>query len=85
MDMWRPFRSSTSWNAPQAAVLFDKFHVMRHLGEALDKVRKAEYALPSHPQNLWGPARKNLKLLLAANKRLHTAYLRKESFGERLF
>ena len=25
---------------PQAAILFDKFHIMRHLGEALDKVRK---------------------------------------------
>jgi hypothetical protein len=24
--------------------LFDKFHVMRHLGEALDTVRKSEYA-----------------------------------------
>ena len=31
-------------HAPQAAILFDKFHVMRHLGDALDKVRKAEYA-----------------------------------------
>ena len=30
--------------APQAAILFDKFHIMRHLGDALDKVRKAEYA-----------------------------------------
>ena len=30
--------------APQAAILFDKFHIMRHLGEALDKVRKSEYA-----------------------------------------
>ena len=56
--------------APQAAILFDKFHVMRHLGEALDKVRKHEYArlggkhrrfikgqkyaLLSHPQNLEG-------------------------------
>jgi transposase len=24
--------------------LFDKFHVIRHLGEALDKVRKSDYA-----------------------------------------
>ncbi|MDE2511743.1 MAG: transposase, partial [Elusimicrobia bacterium] len=43
MDMWKPFRLSTAKNAPKAAVLFDKFHVMRHLGEALDKVRKTEY------------------------------------------
>jgi transposase len=76
-------------HAPQAAILFDKFHVMKHLGETLDKIRKAEYArlggtqrrfikgqnytLLSHPQNLTGTARKNLKLLLAANKRLNTA------------
>ena len=24
-------------------LLFDKFHIMRHLGEALDEVRKSEY------------------------------------------
>ena len=98
MDMWKAFRNSTHANAPQAAILFDKFHVMKHLGEALDKIRKAEYArlggkqrqfikgqkytLLSHPQNLTGTARKNLKLLLAANKRLNTAYLLKESFGQ---
>ena len=98
MDMWKAFRNSTARNAPQAAILFDKFHVLRHLGEALDRVRKHEYArlsgtgrtfikgqkyaLLSHPQNLKGPARKNLKLLLAANKRLNTAYLLKESFGQ---
>jgi transposase len=98
MDMWKPFRNSTRRHAPQAAILFDKFHVIRQLGEALDKVRKAEYArldgtkrrfikgqkyaLLSHPQNLTGSARKNLKLLLAANKRLNTAYVLKESFAQ---
>lgn len=98
MDMWKAFRKSTACNAPQAAILFDKFHVLRHLSEALDKIRKQEYArlsgkertyikgqkyaLLSHPQNLSGDARKNLKLLLAANKRLNTAYLLKESFAQ---
>lgn len=98
MDTWKPFRNSTAQNAPQAAILFDKFHIIRHLGEALDKVRKSEFArlsgkgrtfikgqkfaLLSHPQNLKGPARKNLKLLLGANKRLNTAYMLKESFGQ---
>ena len=98
MDMWKPFRNATAKHAPQAAVLFDKFHVLRHLSEALDQVRKQEYrrlsgkqrrfikgqkyTLLSHPQNLKGSARKNLKLLLGANKRLNTAYLLKESFGQ---
>ena len=43
MDMWKPFRLATAAHAPQAAILFDKFHVTRHLGEALDQVRKSEY------------------------------------------
>jgi transposase len=44
MDMWKPFRLATKADAPQAAILFEKFHVMPHLGEALDHVRKSEYA-----------------------------------------
>ena len=43
MDMWRAFGTSTRRNAPQAATLFDKFHVLRHLGKALDTIRKREY------------------------------------------
>lgn len=98
MDMWKPFRNSTKSKAPRAAILFDKFHVMRHLGEALDKIRKQEYyrltgrdrtfikgqkyALLSHSENLKPDARRGLKRLLAANKRLNTAYLLKESFGQ---
>jgi transposase len=42
MDMWKPFRNATEASAPQAAILYDKFHVMRHMGEALDQVRKTE-------------------------------------------
>jgi transposase len=98
MDMWKPFRNATAARAPQAAILFDKFHIMRHLGEVLDQVRKSEYArlsgtnrrfikgqkytLLSRWENLNLEGRKSLKTLLAANKRLNTAYLLKESFGQ---
>ena len=98
MDMWKPFYNVTRAQAPQVAILYDKFHVMRHLGEALDEVRKQEctrlgekgrkfikgqkYTLLSHLQNLRGTARRNLKLLLSANKRINTAYVLKESFGQ---
>ena len=98
MDMWKPFRNVTRAQAPRAAILFDKFHILRHLGEALDTVRKAEYArltgkgrrfikgqkytLLSRRENLTLEGRRSLKLLLAANKRLNTAYLLKESFGQ---
>jgi hypothetical protein len=43
MDMWRPFRNSLERNAPQARIVFDKFHVLRHLSDALDEVRRSEY------------------------------------------
>jgi transposase len=98
MDMWKAFRNSTVKNAPQAGILFDKFHVVRHLNEALDKVRKREYArltgrsreyikgqkymLLSRWEHLNSDGRESLKKLLKANKRLHTAYLLKESFGQ---
>jgi transposase len=68
---------------------------MRHLGEALDKVRKAEYArlsgkerrfikgqkynLLSRHENLTLEGKRSLKILLAANKRLNTAYVLKEA------
>src|SRR4029453_5358959 len=30
MDRWKPFRLVTNAHARQAAILFDKFHVIRH-------------------------------------------------------
>ena len=98
MDMWKAFESSTMKNAPNAAILYDKFHIMCHLGKALDQVRKQEYkrlsdqdrtyikgqkyTLLSNKENLTLNGRRALKKLLAANKRLNTAYLLKESFGQ---
>ena len=49
MDMWQPVRASLRRHAPQARVLFDKFHIVRHLGEALDAVRRNEYRPASPP------------------------------------
>jgi transposase len=98
MDMWRPFRTVAAEEAPQAAILFDKFHVMQHLGKALDDVRISEYdrlsgrqrryikgqkyTLLSRRTNLSVSGKRALDLLLKANKRLNTAYLLKESFGQ---
>lgn len=98
MNIWRAFESSTVQHAPQAAILYDKFHVMRHLGQALDTVHKQEskrlaeknrslikgqkYTLLSRKKNLPLEGRKAVKKLLAANTRLLTAYGQKESFGQ---
>ena len=98
MDMWKAFEKSTRQRAPQTAILYDKFHVIRHLGEALDTVRKQEYAhltgkdrsfskgqkctLLSYRQNLSLTGRQALKKLLKANQRLNVAYVLKESFSQ---
>lgn len=98
MDMWKPFFQSVRKNVPGAWVVYDKFHIMRHLNEALDLVRRSEYhrltgkdrsyikgqryTLLSHRENLTLEGRRALRKLLKVNKRLNTAYLLKESFGQ---
>ena len=44
MDMWRPFYNVAQERVPHAAILYDKFHVIKQPNEALDEVRKSEYA-----------------------------------------
>ena len=98
IDMWRPFRNAVRDKAPNAEIVFDKFHILRHLSNALDQVRRDEYrrlqgkdrswikgqryTLLSAQENLTLEGRQALRKLLAANRRLNTAYLLKESFGQ---
>ena len=93
MDMWKAFRNSVQTHAPQAQILFDKFHILRHLAAAMDQVRRAEYTrvatkdrafikgqrytLLSHRANLTLAGRRSLRKLLRAN-----AYLLTEEFGQ---
>jgi transposase len=42
MDMWAPYVKSTGEHAPRAAIVHDKFHVSKHLNEAVDQVRRQE-------------------------------------------
>lgn len=44
MDMWEPYEKSVREHLPDAdgKIVYDKFHVAKHLGEAVDKVRRQE-------------------------------------------
>jgi transposase len=44
MDMWAPFIGATRAHVPDAdaKIVFDKFHIAKHLGDAVDQVRKRE-------------------------------------------
>ena len=84
-------------HAPKSAILFDKFHHAPSRRGARygpqERVRAArrprpalhqgqKYTLLSRRENLTLDGKKALKTLLAANKRLNTAYMLKESFGQ---
>jgi transposase len=58
MDMWEPFISSTREHVADAAnkIVFDRYHIMNHMLQAVDQVRKAEHRrlLEDHDDTLKG-------------------------------
>jgi transposase len=42
MDMWPAFIQAAERMVPKADIVFDKFHVSKHLNEAVDTVRRQE-------------------------------------------
>ncbi|MFP5209393.1 MAG: transposase, partial [Acidobacteriota bacterium] len=55
VDMWQPFRQSIEEWLPQCRIVYDKFHIMKHAGEAVDEVRRQEFFRKG------GPARELVK------------------------
>lgn len=45
LDMWEPYIKSIRYHISdsESKVVFDRFHVMKHIGKAVDDVRKAEH------------------------------------------
>lgn len=45
MDMWEPCRHTVRAHVPdaEAKIVFDTFHVLQHVGAAVDHVRKQEH------------------------------------------
>jgi len=45
MDMWEPYVQSTRAHLPGAdsKIVFDKFHLVKHLHDAVDHVRHGEH------------------------------------------
>jgi transposase len=96
MDMWKPYLAALKKYCPTADVVFDKFHVIAKMSEAMDAVRRSEYArlnggqrkfikgqrfnLLANRGNLTQTGREELKQMFKANRRLYTAYLLKEDF-----
>jgi transposase len=97
-DMWAPYVRAIREHLPDVRLVFDKFHIVRHLLMALDEVRKSEQAalrdnfpeLLFKTKHLWLKNPWNLKegqslhLSDLAKRRLKTfrAYVLKEQFRD---
>ena len=96
IDMWKPFIKSIRENT-NAEIVFDKFHVIKKINEAVDKIRKKEFAKASEDErirmkrkrflilkrgeNLSKDQKDSLEELMAKNTNLY-AYLLKEQVSE---
>lgn len=82
------YRNSLRAHCPKAQVFYDKLHVIRHLLDAVNEVRKQKFkrlgeamkGLLARKAHLWKEARKALEALLV-RPRLMKAHFLKESFG----
>ena len=97
VDMWEPFAQSLRTHLPQARIVYDKFHVLRHVNAAVDETRRAEFfrkggaargllrgkrwLLLRRWAHLERDERRLVQELLALNRRLATAYLLKEQLA----
>jgi len=96
MDMWAAYASLVREYAPQAQVLFDRFHIVKHLQEAVEEVRRSEmrrlsreervvfkrsrWLLLKNPWNLTPDQKNRLSTLVRWNTPIVRAYYLKESF-----
>ena len=94
MDMWDPYIKAIKEKCPNAEIVFDKFHVVKKVNDALDKIRKKEFAkaskeeriemkhkrfiILSREHNLDRKKKEELDKLMEKNEKLYQAYLLKE-------
>jgi len=95
-DMWDPYINVIKQHLPQATLVFDKFHIVQHLCQAIDTVRKEEvrekettnpevlagtkYIWLKNPENLTDKQQARLGDLEKLNLKINRAYLLKEAF-----
>ena len=96
MDMWPAYIGACEKMLPEVSIVFDRFHIKKHLNEAVDKVRRQEHRSLSAAGNLILSGSKYLWLkthgdlrqrsagefrkLLVADLQTGTAWALKENF-----
>jgi transposase len=95
-DMWAPYIGVIKRFLPKALLVFDKFHIVRHLMDAVDEIRKEEarklkdkgtellkdtkYIWLKNPWNLTEHQKVRFSDLERLNLKTHRAYLLKQAF-----
>jgi transposase len=98
VDMWDPYIASIKKNCPIADIVIDRFHLMKIINDAVDKIRKEEFAkaddkerknmmhkrflILARSKNLKPEQKDNLEYLMKRNRKLYKAYLLKEEIGD---
>jgi len=95
-DMWMPYINVIEEKAPFARLVFDKFHIIRHIMNAVDQVRRDEiqekgeeqkelvkhtrFIWLKNPWNLTEKQKSRFGELEKLNLKINRAYLLKEAF-----
>jgi len=98
LDMWDPYITSVRQHCPNADIVIDKFHIIRKVNEAVDTIRKQEFAqakkeeriqmkrkrfiILKRGKNLTESQQEKLQELMENNERLYKAYLLKEQISD---
>ena len=98
VDMWDPYIASIREYCPDADIVIDKFHIVKKANEALDTIRKREFAnadenerknmkrkrfiILKRGKNLSDEQKEKLTDLIGRNETLYKAYLLKEQISD---
>jgi transposase len=91
MDMWKPYMQSIESKAPNAEIVHDKFHLIKYLNEAIDKIRRREvyknemlknsrYILLKNEQNLTDKQQVKYQMIKDSNFEVTKAMNVRENF-----
>jgi len=98
LDMWDPYIASLKSHCPHVDIVFDKFHIVKYINDALDEVRRKEFAKASdddrkdmkrkrflilmREEDLNDTQRERLDKLMKQNETLYKGYLLKEQISD---
>jgi len=98
LDMWDPYIASIKEYCPTVDIVFDKFHIIKKVNEAVDAIRKQEFAkgveeeriqmkrkrfiILKRGKNLTEEQQEKLQNIMENNEQLYKAYLLKEQISD---